>query len=106
MTFTPIFKNEALDQEAIDAAAMAFSIARNDLGLRRRPHPLTEVLANQIITAVQTGERNPKRLAKMATDALAADIKVAATLARCRARRSVSADHASTADQTPEYRTA
>jgi hypothetical protein len=74
MPVAPIFKNEALDQPAIAAVAAAFTIACDDLHLSLYPHPITENLAKQIISAAQTGERDPGRLAEMGIDALAADL--------------------------------
>jgi hypothetical protein len=72
MSVIPIFRTIPLDPEALDCASRGYETARGDLGLRDHIDPLTQVLAQKIIEVVQSGERNPEKIASRAIDALGA----------------------------------
>ena len=70
-----ILKYSALEPATLDAAAAAYEQARDDLRLSDHIDPLTSTLAAKVIAAAQTGERNPRRLARMAIDALGSSLR-------------------------------
>ena len=75
MPAIPNLKYSALEPAALDAAADAYEQARDDLRLSDHIDPLTSTLAEKVIAAAQTGERDPKRLARMAIEALGASLR-------------------------------
>jgi hypothetical protein len=62
MSIYPLLRSQAFDPELIDTMATVFEDILRDLKLTDRTDPLATIIANKVIEAVQTGERDPQRI--------------------------------------------
>jgi hypothetical protein len=74
MSVLPVLESSALDPETLNVAAQVYDIAREDLRLQNHTDPLTRLLAEKVVEVVQTGQRDPQYLARLAVDALGAAV--------------------------------
>jgi hypothetical protein len=70
MPITPFLAGLDFDAEAVRAMGLAFDMTCAELGLADRSDPLTTMVANEIIAAARTGERDPERLSARALGVL------------------------------------
>ncbi len=66
MAIYQLFKTLALDPEEIAGLAIAYEDALRTLELADRADPITTIVAERIIEAAKTGERDPAQLCAMA----------------------------------------
>jgi len=66
----PFLRQNAFDAETTKVMGEAYDAACDELGDRRPPALLKEVIAKRIIDAAEKGERDPERLVARALDAL------------------------------------
>ena len=65
-----IFRDAAFDGNATTAMGQAFDLACQSMRISGQPESVKEVMALRIIQAARSGERDPRRLAAKAMDAL------------------------------------
>lgn len=66
MPITPFLKGQAFDPEVVEAMGLAFAKTCEAFDLRKRPDPLTDLVAEKIIELAQRGLRNPTAMHLMA----------------------------------------
>jgi hypothetical protein len=59
MPITPFLRDQAFDQEAVEAMAVAYRHACERLGLNDHDDPMNGLVAKRLIELARTGERNP-----------------------------------------------
>jgi len=65
-----LFEKVAFDPETISILEIAYESARKSLHDKGQPALVQEIIAQRIIAAAKTGERNPERLCEAALIAL------------------------------------
>jgi len=65
-----LFQRADLEPETVDILARAYEKARRSLHDKGQPNIVQEVIAERIIAAAQTGERDPDKLCEKALIAL------------------------------------
>ena len=65
-----LFERTAFDPETISVLEAAYEKARRSLHDKGQPALVQEIIAQRIIAAAQTGERNPEKLCETALTAL------------------------------------
>ena len=62
MPIYPLLQSQVFDPELINILGTVFEDVLRDLKLTDRTDPLTAIIANKVIEAAQTGERDPQRI--------------------------------------------
>jgi len=62
MPIYPLLQSQVFDPELINILGVVFENILSDLKLTDRTDPLTTIIANKVIEAAQTGERDPQRI--------------------------------------------
>jgi hypothetical protein len=62
MPIYPLLQSQAFDPEQITMLGTVFEDLLRELKLTDRTDPLTTIVAHKVITAAQTGERDPQRI--------------------------------------------
>jgi hypothetical protein len=70
MAIYGFLQNSGFDPESIKVMTAAYETAREQLGLKDRSDPLTELVARKIIEIAQTGVRDPSQLCERALSAI------------------------------------
>ncbi|MGN6572865.1 MAG: hypothetical protein ACTHLO_15765 [Pseudolabrys sp.] len=65
-----LFEHAAFDPETIAALEAAYEMARRSLHDKGQPPLVQEIIAERIIAAAKTGEKNPNKLCETALIAL------------------------------------
>ena len=73
MPIRPFIQSGAFEPEVIAVMSEAFDAACKELDDIGQPKVVLEVMAERIIAAARTGERDPARLQKAALDGLASE---------------------------------
>ena len=68
MAIYRIFEKQAFSPEDVKQLGEAYEMALVELRLTNRADPLTETIAQYIIEAGQTGERDPTRICSLAVE--------------------------------------
>ena len=70
MAIYRLIANGSFEPDVVESMTAAYEGALSDLGLNDRNDPITDLLANSIITVTSTGERDPTRIKERALHAL------------------------------------
>jgi hypothetical protein len=70
MAIYRLLRDSAFDDQTVKAMKTAYEGALQDLAIKDRSDPLTEIVATKIIEIAWTGERDSARLRERAVEAL------------------------------------
>ena len=70
MAIYKLVESDPFDPEKIEAMILAYEKMLSDLQLNDRSDPLTDLVATSVISAANTGERDPDKIRQWAMDDL------------------------------------